>query len=139
MKTHDFFKRIFAVSFFVLLSTIVFGQDFNTELRFLDVDDAKTQAGLYFTKITKTQFEQIITKANALKVYSVNSEFFEDKNKGRLTLISNEKVSVRDFQGVLKQFEIATVSYTGKMMSVNEIESNYKPLNKTEVINKQRN
>ncbi len=139
MKINKFLKRNIAISIFVFASTILFGQNINTELRFLDVEDNKTQAGIYFTNISKTQFDQIIAKAQALKVYAVNSEFFEDKSKAALTLTSNGSVSVRDFQSVLKQFEIGSVIYKGKLIAVNEIEANYKPLNKTEVINKQRN
>lgn len=123
----------------MLVAAVSFGQDFNTELRFLDVQETNTQAGMSFTNISKPQFDQLSAKINALKVYTVNSEFYSDKNKATITLVSSVNVSVTDFQGVLKQLEIKSVNYNGKLMAVSEIEVNYKPINKTEVINKQRN
>lgn len=134
-----FFKRNILTAFLTLIAAISFGQNINTELRFLDLVEDKTYAGLYFTNISKSQFEQIKTKVNSLNVYTVKSEFFSDKNKAVISLVSNVPVSVGDFQGVLKQLEIVSVDYNGKKISVQEIESNYKPLNKTEVVNKQRN
>lgn len=133
------FSRIIIAFLLVFTSAISLGQNHKTELRILDLTEENLIAGLHFTGIPKTQFSQMVDKANSLKLYSVKTEFYDDKNVGFISLRSNSNVTISDFQGFLKQLEISLLNYNGKTISVQEIEANYKPLNKTEVINKQRN
>lgn len=133
------FSRIIIAFLLVFTSAISLGQNYKTELRILDLTEENLIAGLHFTGIPKTQFSQMVDKANSLKLYSVKTEFYDDKNVGFISLRSNSNVTISDFQGFLKQLEISLLNYNGKTISVQEIEANYKPLNKTEVINKQRN
>lgn len=136
-------KQFLMVAVFAILLSMIpttgLSQNYKSEIRILDIVENSTEAGIRFAGISKSQLDEISVKAKSINVYTVSTEFYDDKNIGFISLKASTHVSVFDFQGVLKQLGISSFEYNGKTLTVNELEANYKPLNKTEVINKQRN
>lgn len=133
-------NRMLKVALFLVINAaFAIGQNFKTELRILDPSEEKLNASLHITSINQVQFDQLIQKSKALNLYTVSSEYFEEKKTGYISFNSNSFASIKDFQSSLKQLEISNVDYNGKNISIQEIESNYKPINKSEIQNVQRN
>lgn len=123
----------FAILLFIFSSIFSFGQNFKTEVKMIDSSNASINAGLFLTGITKGGFDELVVKMNAKDQFVIKNEFFAEKNAATISLRSNNKASLKDFELFLKQIEIYSIVYKNKTMSSQELESNYKHYKKEEI------
>ncbi len=123
----------FAILLFIFISSFSFGQNFKTEVKMIDSSNASINAGLFLTGITKNGLDELVGKMNAKDQFVVKNEFFVEKNAATISLRSNNKASLQDFEMFLKQIEIYSIVYKNQTMSSQELASNYKHYKKEEI------
>jgi hypothetical protein len=123
----------FAILLFIFISSFSFGQNFKTEVKMIDSSNASINAGLFLTGITKSGLDELVSKMNVKDQFLIRNEFFAEKNAANISLRSNNKASLKDFELFLKQIEIYSIVYKNKTMSSQELAGNYKHYKKEEI------
>ncbi|MCE3260884.1 MAG: hypothetical protein K0S12_2525 [Bacteroidetes bacterium] len=108
-------------------------QSFKTQVKYVDPTEQALHAGLQLTDIQPLEFDELASKMESNGMYSVTKEYYAQKNTGTIVLKSNSKGQIKDLESLFKHVGIHTVDFNGKTISSQQIESNYTPVNKTEV------
>lgn len=140
LKGRNRLTNLIHIVFFItlfLLPVFSKSQNFKTQVKFVDVEEEHLSAAFQISSVTKTDFDNLVSKINSYNAYVVTNEFFDQKSIGNITMKSNNKLGISDFESFLKQLGIPTVSYNGKEISSQEIHLNHKPVNKTEVLKRE--